>query len=668
MSLRTLISVHLGESTPESGSLESGSGSESGGEPAPVAETLPGPVVVAEEALAEGLDGATRKSLDVIRARIYNEPPSGDDWERLADSAYAGFARTVLETAVVRAAAIQAGEIPYAADKAFATDEVAVLGRAVRVALLRDETWLPELLDRLLPAVAVAPSAARTLPSQALVFEVARSAQEFPTPEAAAALRAVRGIVRHAGVPKQLDRSLKRIDAALADRTEVAFRLPDLGFGPDGVYRGAVGEYEARITVGEDATLTWHRRDGNDLRGVPAAVRRDHPERLKELRELVKRTRAHLTTLTRALEGALLAESGQAYGRWRAEQAEHPLGRPLTERLIWEVEVAPGEWRAGLPVEGGRRFVDAAGEPWAAVGEDAVIRLWHPVRATPGEIRAWRDQLTERHLRQPFKQAFREIYLLTPAEEETRIYSNRFAAHILRYRRLYALFKARGWQAGMLGPWDGGYEGEATRVLPGRRWRGRLFVEYVDPAWQDELASTDQVRFERRTDDGWREAALEDVPPTVFSEVMRDVDLFVGVTSIAADPEWTDRGEDRYRDYWHRAGFGDLSASAEVRRDALARLLPRTRIADRVELSGRFLRVRGSRRTYKIHLGSANILMEPDDAYLCIVPSSRGAAGDGLFIPFEDERLSLILSKAFLLADDTGITDPDILRQIERSV
>ncbi|WP_345443230.1 DUF4132 domain-containing protein [Actinoallomurus vinaceus] len=663
MSLRTLISVHLGEPSPESGSAsKAGSASEAGVEPAP-----PGEVAAAEDALIARLDGTTRKSFEVIRAGLYNAPPSGDDWERLADSAYAGFARTVLEIAAVRAAAIQAGDIPYAADKAFAADEVAVLGRAVRVALLRDETWLPELLDRLLPAVAVAPTPARTLPSQALVFEVARSAQEFPTPEAAAALRAVRGIVRHAGVPKQLDRNLKRIDAALADRTEVAFRLPDLGFGPDGVYRSVVGEHEARITIGEDATLTWHRLDGQGLRGVPAAVRRDHPARLKELRELVKRARAHLTTLTRALEGALLAEPGQTYGRWRAEQAAHPLGRPLTERLIWEVEVAPGEWRAGLPVEDGRRFIDAAGEPWAAVGEDAAIRLWHPVRATPGEIRAWRDQLTERHLRQPFKQAFREIYVLTPAERETRVYSNRFAAHILRYRRLYGLFKARSWQAGMLGPWDGGYEGEATRVLPGRRWRGRLFVEYVDPAWQDELASTDQVRFERRTDDGWREAALEDVPPTVFSEVMRDVDLFVGVTSIAADPEWTDRGEDRYRDYWHRAGFGDLSASAEVRRDALARLLPRTRIADRVELSGRFLRVRGSRRTYKIHLGSANILMEPDDAYLCIVPSSRGAAGDGLFLPFEDERLSLILSKAFLLADDADITDPDILRQIERS-
>jgi Domain of unknown function (DUF4132) len=48
------------------------------------------------------------------------------------------------------------------------------------------------------------------------------------------------------------------------------------------------------------------------------------------------------------------------------------------------------------------------------------------------EIRAWRQLLTGRQLIQPVKQAFREVYVLTPAEEETGDYSNRFAGHIFR--------------------------------------------------------------------------------------------------------------------------------------------------------------------------------------------------------------------------------------------
>jgi hypothetical protein len=149
---------------------------------------------------------------------------------------------------------------------------------------------------------------------------------------------------------------------------------------------------------------------------------------------------------------------------------------------------------------------------------------------------------------------------------------------------------------------------------------------------------------------------------------MRDVDLFVGVCSVGNDPNWVEGGPDgRYHAYWQRYAFGDLSASGQTRREVLERLLPRLAIADRCTLADRFLVVRGDCRTYKIHLGSGNILMEPNDQYLCIVPQ-RGSAAAGtrdLFLPFEgDGVLSIILSKAFLLAADSRITDSTILRQI----
>jgi hypothetical protein len=156
-----------------------------------------------------------------------------------------------------------------------------------------------------------------------------------------------------------------------------------------------------------------------------------------------------------------------------------------------------------------------------------------------------------------------------------------------------------------------------------------------------------------------------EVDPLVFSEAMRDVDLFIGVTSIGADAEWLDRGEGRrFGDYWSRYAFGDLGAGAEVRREVLAGLVPMLAIADRCELERRFLVVRGDLRTYRIHLGSGNILMSPDDQYLCIVAARDGRAGK-LFLPFDDDPvLSVILSKAFMLAGDTKITDPTIVRQI----
>jgi hypothetical protein len=101
----------------------------------------------------------------------------------------------------------------------------------------------------------------------------------------------------------------------------------------------------------------------------------------------------------------------------------------------------------------------------------------------------------------------------------------------------------------------------------------------------------------------------------------------------------------------------------------LERLIPKLRIAGACSLLDRFLVVRGSLRTYKIHLGSGNILMEPNDQYLCIVPDRRAgpnASDEQVFLPFEgDTMLSLILSKAFLLTDDSKIQDQSILHQIK---
>lgn len=135
---------------------------------------------------------------------------------------------------------------------------------------------------------------------------------------------------------------------------------------------------------------------------------------------------------------------------------------------------------------------------------------------------------------------------------------------------------------------------------------------------------TDQVRFLRAGQNEPLDLAL--VPPRLFSELMRDVDLFVGACSVGNDPDWRDGGEERFRDYWASSAFGEQNETAKTRRSALERLLPRLKIAKACTLEDRFLVVRGKLRTYRIHLGSSNIQMEPNQQYLCIVPGRGGAA------------------------------------------
>ena len=278
----------------------------------------------------------------------------------------------------------------------------------------------------------------------------------------------------------------------------------------------------------------------------------------------------------------------------------------------------------------------------------------------------------------------------------TSTYSNRFAAHILRQHQFSALCAARRWRNKLRLMVDDTYP-PASRELPAWGLRAEFWIEGIGADYGVDTndagvflrLASDQVRFYRigaaasyahaygggygpntagpGPDEINEPIRLDQVPPLVFSEIMRDVELFVGVASIGNDPIWQDGGPGgEYRDYWQNYSFGDLSATAQTRREVLQRLVPRLKIADRCTLIDRFLVVRGDRRTYKIHLGSGNILMEPNDQYLCIVPDSRARSNDSqMYLPFEgDITLSIILSKAFLLVEDSKIKDATINRQI----
>src|SRR5262249_10834338 len=252
------------------------------------------------------------------------------------------------------------------------------------------------------------------------------------------------------------------------------------------------------------------------------------------------------------------------------------------------------------------------------------VSLWHPLSATVDLVQAWRNWLETHAVRQPFKQAHREIYVLTQAERRTGTYSNRFAAHIIRQHQFQALCQGRGWRYKLQGNWDSA--NTPTLELPHWELRVEFWVEAIPDEGGAVFAhlATDQVRFYRLAES--EPMPLADVPPLAFSEAMRDVDLFVGVASVGNDPNWADGGPDgRYRDYWQSYSFGELSATAQTRRALLERLIPRLKIADRCTLAERFLVVRGQVRTYKIHLGSGNILMSPNDQYLCIVPKQAVA-------------------------------------------
>ena len=497
------------------------------------------------------------------------------------------------------------------------------------------------------------------------------------------------------GIEKALNTAAKRAGMPLEEIEEMS--VPTYGLQEVGVRREQVGEFTAELAVtGTSATeLRWIKPDGKPQKSVPKAIKENHPEDLKELKTAATDLRKMLPAQRDRIEKLYLEQKSWTCQVWRKRYLDHPVVGTLARRLIWRF--TSGErTAAGVFHEG--RISGRNGHALDWLDDSTLVEMWHPLQEEPAEVLAWRDWLAELEISQPFKQAHREVYLLTDAELTTRTYSNRFAAHIIKQHQFNALCAARGWKNSLRLMVDDEYP-PATRELPAWGLRTEFWIEGIGENYGADTTeagtylylATDQVRFygidarenyahaggggyateSRGHGEPTEPLNLVDVPPLALSEVMRDVDMFVGVASVGNDPTWSDGGpEGRYMDYWTNHSFGALSQTAKTRKQVLQRLIPRLKIADRCHLQGRFLVVQGDVRTYKIHLGSGNILMEPNDQYLCIVPTGRpatGGPGNKLFLPFEGDRnLAIILSKALLLAEDTKIKDPTILHQISR--
>ncbi len=488
----------------------------------------------------------------------------------------------------------------------------------------------------------------------------------LPFKEAVTRLMKFRNKIINNNILKSIDRIISDVAQKNGYDKNLVEEIGVMDFGLDhaGNKKIEFGSVTCNIHAknASDVSVEWL-KDGKPVKSVPVSVKSEFAAGLKELKTDIKELEAQLQVQKDRIESYFLKQKKWSYGEWRENYIDHPLVKVIAAKTIWVFKKGVQQETA-MFIDG--QFLNLKKEPLIGLDEKTEVELWHPIISTVGEIVGWRDFIQEKEITQPFKQAYREIYLLTDAELNTNTYSNRFAAHILRQHQFTALCKQRGWQYHLMGNWDS--HNTPTIQLPEWNMRAQYYVDADGTSETNDAGifsyiSTDQVRFY----EGNELLELINVPKIVFSEIMRDVDLFVGVTSIGNDPNWTNTGNAGYNAYWHDYSFGDLSESAKMRSEILQKLMPRLKIADKCSFDKKYLIVKGKLRTYKIHMGSGNILMEPNDQYLCIVPGGSTEKDPGkIFLPFEgDRQLSVIISKALLLAEDDKIKDGTITRQIK---
>jgi hypothetical protein len=399
------------------------------------------------------------------------------------------------------------------------------------------------------------------------------------------------------------------------------------------------GEYRWSVMLdGIEATISVM-RSGRTLKSVPKEVRASAG--YQEAKEAVARLREHVGRLRRGLLERLLATGETLTPEELSRLLRQPTARTMLSRLILRSE------------DGVLGLLDADEMALRALDDSlhpitAPVTIAHPYHLfQAGTLADWQREIVHRRIVQPVKQAFRELYVLTPAEQETRTYSRRFAGHTVDGAITIGLLAGRGWRVRRHD------EAYAYKIFPGLRAVFTLphNAHYLgEPSSQ---ATIDEISFEPygpsspyASQAEHARVPLELVPPLIFSEVMRDADLVVAVAG--------------------RTGGTYLSNEIYARVGELVRALLDDLGLQGVTVDRHYAYVQGKLAHYRVHLGSATIHIEPG-SYLCIVPERWGHTHERLFLPFADDansKISEVISKILLLLADDQIKDESILRQI----
>jgi hypothetical protein len=515
--------------------------------------------------------------------------------------------------------------------------------------------------------------------SQKVGFACVQALGAMECNEAILQLARLRAKVKYAVAQRLIEKCLRQAaerSGLTVDELE-DLAVPSHSLDAEGKAEAALGDALATVQLLQDGRVAviWRNADGKIVKAAPQHIRKAFAKEVKSLSTLAKELEKDYSAQRYRLESSLIRVRTMRVAHWRRHFIHHPVLGLLGRRLIWVFSNEEGWEQSGIYCDG--EIVNARGKA-VETAQAMKVRLWHPLSSDETDVQQWREYVFAKGVRQPFRQAFREFYELTEAERQTKMHSNRFAGVVMRQHQFASLCREKGWGYRLMGA---GFDGFNTPTKPLAAWNmhAEFYVDLPpdrDPALSESalaeqsgaginlFLSSDQVRFYRDR----REIALEDVPAIVYSEVMRDVDLFTSVSAIGRDESWTDQGDRGTGVLGSLMDVEELSAVLALRIEMLSRVLPLTPIAAQCKIEKAWLTVQGQLATYRIQIpwGAVVRLTDAGARHIAIpqdvldrVPLDMSAFPIDL-----DHRTEMVLRKAYVLANDWKIDSPDLIQQL----
>lgn len=435
------------------------------------------------------------------------------------------------------------------------------------------------------------------------------------TSECAAAQMSIRNLATNAGYDDET-RLILTMETRLSDESAWAFEWTELD-----------ADVKIRLAQSpEDYSLSLEcLKDGKTLKAVPSKYNKN--DSVGELKEVLRQLREQQTRTRQMFE----------------EFMEYGTELSLDDLQILLKNKIAGPYLVNLVFMLGNHSVYYSNNGFEnpngikfSLTSQSKLRIAHPYDLYQCDDWAfYQKYLFDHKIRQPFKQVFRELYLLTDEEREMKS-SMRFAGHQIKPKRTVGCLKGRRWIAD--------YEEGLQKIYYKENIVARIYAvaDWFSPS-DIEYPTLEYVDFYDRNT--YEPIKINDIPPVIFSEVMRDVDLAISVAHAGdVDPE--------------------TSHSTIEMRKLIAEYNMQLFGMKNVSFTERHAQIDGKRASYNIHLGSG-VIFQIGGAQIAVLPVHSQHRGK-LFLPFidEDPQTAEIMSKIILFANDLKIKDPYILDQI----
>ena len=364
-----------------------------------------------------------------------------------------------------------------------------------------------------------------------------------------AALIAVDGMARKFKkhqVQDAANEALRQAAEALhITREELADKIvPDLGFDENLCRIFDYGTRQFRVYLNSALELEIFEGE-KKLKTLPKPGKNDDPEKSeqasKEFKEMKKQMKTVIQSQKARLEYVFLCDRKWTVEGWKNLFIHKPIMHCFAIGLIW------GAYENDKLIQTFRYMEDGsfntADEDEYELPENVMIGLVHPIELDEELLSAWREQLSDYEITQPFLQLNRPVYRMLP-EEKDKDALRRFNGTEINNLSLAGKMAKFGWDKGYAQ--DGGAFYEFSRTDIARQEQNKRIGYYVELKFSgmyiatgfyadsSETVTIEEVYFWNLEEDvkDHNYISLNEVNPKYFSEIVSQLMSVFGAETV----------------------------------------------------------------------------------------------------------------------------------------